>query len=589
MKWFKNLNIATKLLSGFMLVAVITGLVGLVGISNMSRINSMANIMYEKELQGIRYLKESNIQLVNSGRAEKNAILATTSADRKEFLDKTEAYDKKAREYFKKARPLIISEEGKKLVDKFQKQWDDYSAVADRVIETIRSEGLSENRKSIDLSMGIARRKVENLDSILEKINRIKEKDAEDYKQATTELYESSSMFMIILVIGGVLTGILIGFFISRMIKRPLYKVVNMSKKLADGDFTDRLEIEQDDELGELARSFNKTTEELEKLVSEIVVASQNLGQAVQEIASGNENLSQRTSEQASSLEEIAATIEESNATTKQNADNAFEANKLAENSSNLAEDGGLVVMSAIESINEINQSSSRIAEITTMINDIAFQTNLLALNAAVEAARAGDQGRGFAVVAGEVRNLAQRSGNAAKQINELIGTSVERIEKGTDQVNQSGQSLKDIIDAVKQVDRIVSEISAASEEQRRGIDQINVAVTDMDTMTQQNAAMVEQTASAGEEMANQAQELLGMMEKFNVREEIKEDTYSSKHKEIHLKTDREMKDAAKGSRNNGNGKDSENQPWKNQQHHAHGMGQVQSLNEGALQDFEEF
>ncbi|MFW5862548.1 MAG: methyl-accepting chemotaxis protein [Spirochaetota bacterium] len=592
MKWFKNLNIPAKLLVGFMMVAVITGVVGLVGINNMSRINSMANIMYDQELQGIRYLKDANIQLINSGRAEKNAILATTSADRKDFLDSTRTYDKKAREYFNKARPLITSGKGKELVAEFQEQWDDYSAVADRVIDTIRSEGLSENRKSIELSMGTAREKMDNLDIILDKINRIKEKNAEDYKQATTELYESSSMFMIILVIGGVLAGILIGFFISGLIKRPLYKVVNMSKKLADGDFTDRIEIEQDDELGELARSFNKTTEELEKLVSEIVVASQNLGQAVQEIASGNENLSQRTSEQASSLEEIAATIEESNATTKQNADNALEANKLAENSSNLAENGGLVVLQAIESINEINQSSSRIAEITTMINDIAFQTNLLALNAAVEAARAGDQGRGFAVVAGEVRNLAQRSGNAAREINELIGTSVERIEKGTDQVNQSGQSLKDIIDAVKQVDRIVSEISAASEEQRRGIDQINVAVTDMDTMTQQNAAMVEQTASAGEEMANQAQELLAMMEKFNVRDEVKEETYSGKHKEIHLRTAREVKNKAeKTSRDNGDGKDSNGQPWKNQQHHVPGRKQGQSLNvnEGALQDFEEF
>jgi len=584
MRWFKDLKIATKLLAGFLLVAAITGLVGLVGINNMGRINSMANVLYEQELTGIRYLKEANIQIINSGRAEKNAILATTSADRAEFIEMMGRYDKKARENFKKARPLITSKEGKVLVEKFQKQWDEYKVIEENLVDTIRNEGLSANRKSIDISMGIAREKMNKLDDTLEKINRIKEKDAEEYRQMTTELYESSSMFMILLVIGGVLSGILIGLYISRMIKKPLLKTVAMSKKLADGDFTDRLDIDQDDELGELADSFNRTTGELEKLISEIIVASQNLGQAVQEIASGNENLSQRTSEQASSLEEIAATIEESNATTKKNADNALEANSLTENSTGLAEEGGLVVLQAIESINEMNQSSSRIAEITTMINEIAFQTNLLALNAAVEAARAGDQGRGFAVVAGEVRNLAQRSGNAAKEINELIGTSVEKIEKGTDLVNQSGTSLKEIIEAVNQVDRFVSEISASSEEQRRGIDQINIAVTDMDTMTQQNAAMVEQTASASEEMSNQAQELLEMMQRFNVRDSVKDDTYSSKHTEVHLRTVREMKEdqheVGKGNGNSGTG-------WKN--NHKNVPQMAQTVQETQLQDFEEF
>src|SRR6056297_1652067 len=552
MRWFKDLKIATKLLAGFLLVAAITGLVGLVGINNMGRINSMANVLYEQELTGIRYLKEANIQIINSGRAEKKAILATTSADRAEFIEMMGRYDKKARENFKKARPLITSKEGKVLVEKFQKQWDEYKVIEENLVDTIRNEGLSANRKSIDISMGIAREKMNKLDDTLEKINRIKEKDAEEYRQMTTELYESSSMFMILLVIGGVLSGILIGLYISRMIKKPLLKTVAMSKKLADGDFTDRLEIEQDDELGELADSFNKTTGELEKLVSEIIVASQNLGQAVQEIASGNENLSQRTTEQASSLEEIAATIEESNATTKKNADNALEANSLTENSTGLAEEGGLVVLQAIESINEMNQSSSRIAEITTMINEIAFQTNLLALNAAVEAARAGDQGRGFAVVAGEVRNLAQRSGNAAKEIGELIKDSVNKIDNGTDLVNRSGESLNEIIDAVKRVGGMINEIAAASDEQNRGMDQINVAISDMNNMTQQNAALVEEAASASEEMSNQAQELLTMMEKFKVRNENLEK--GSGRKKMHIKA--AEKPVTKS--NDGNGRDRE-------------------------------
>ena len=182
-----------------------------------------------------------------------------------------------------------------------------------------------------------------------------------------------------------------------------------------------------------------------------------------------------------------------------------------------MAVNGGGIVDEAVKSIGEINASSVRIADIISMINEIAFQTNLLALNAAVEAARAGDQGRGFAVVAGEVRNLAQRSGEAAKEIGVLIKDSVDKIGNGTELVNKSGEALREIIEAMKQVNDIVSEMAAATDEQRRGIEQINIAVTEMDNMTQQNAALVEETASASEEMSGQAQELLGMVQRFNV------------------------------------------------------------------------
>jgi len=193
------------------------------------------------------------------------------------------------------------------------------------------------------------------------------------------------------------------------------------------------------------------------------------------------------------------------------------------------------VVDDAVEAINRINESGKKIGEIISMINDISFQTNLLALNAAVEAARAGESGRGFAVVAGEVRNLAQRSGNAAKEISELINESVNRVEKGTELVNKSGDSLRDIIQSVQQVSQLVSEIAAASEEQRQGVDQINVAVADMDTMTQQNAALVEETASASEEMANQAQELVGMMERFVISGALQTETFKEKYREVHV------------------------------------------------------
>jgi methyl-accepting chemotaxis protein len=201
-----------------------------------------------------------------------------------------------------------------------------------------------------------------------------------------------------------------------------------------------------------------------------------------------------------------------------------------------LAEEGGRVVYEAVNAINEINDASKKIESIISVINEISFQTNLLALNAAVEAARAGEQGRGFAVVAGEVRNLAQRSGSAAKEIGELIKSTIVKVDKGTSLSNKSGEALKEIIESVKNVGRLVSEINAASEEQKQGAQQINVAISELDSMTQQNAGLVEETASASEEMSNQAQELLATMEKFKIRNTLVDETAAIRHKEIHLR-----------------------------------------------------
>lgn len=331
--------------------------------------------------------------------------------------------------------------------------------------------------------------------------------------------------------------GSLLAYFIGSGIASPVIEAVKYSEVMADLDLTQEMSGEflaRKDEIGTLSNALQSLGSTLKETVIGIIKASQQVAIATEQIGQDNQNLSQRTSEQASSLEEIAATIEESNASTRQNSDNAREASKLADNTLGLAQNGGVIVEEAVKAIGEINASSAKIADIITMINEIAFQTNLLALNAAVEAARAGEQGRGFAVVAGEVRNLAQRAGGAAKEIDLLIKDSVNKIENGTELVNKSGLALKEIIEAVKQVSMLVSEMSAASDEQRRGIEQITAAVTDMDTMTQQNAALVEETASASEEMSGQAQELLSMVKRFKVGDtaiSIKENNHSSNGK----------------------------------------------------------
>lgn len=300
----------------------------------------------------------------------------------------------------------------------------------------------------------------------------------------------------------------------------PIRETKRVMNSLAEGDLNQSVDAKYQGEFAELAESINSSIENLYKMVQEIRGACTSISSAASEIAQGNTDLSQRTEEQASSLEETASSMEEMTGTVKQNADNARQANQLASAAREQAERGGDVVHRAVGAMSEINTSSKKIADIIGVIDEIAFQTNLLALNAAVEAARAGEQGRGFAVVAGEVRNLAQRSAGAAKEIKSLIKDSVEKVDEGSKLVDESGATLEEIVTAVKKVSDIIAEIAAAGQEQSSGIDQVNKAVMQMDEMTQQNAALVEEAASASESMEDQAKTLQELIAFFDIGEE---------------------------------------------------------------------
>ena len=315
-----------------------------------------------------------------------------------------------------------------------------------------------------------------------------------------------------------IVISIVIVYFITRYISLNVAGLVSVIKQFSKGNLTMELFENYDkDEISQLYNSLHELQLKLAEVISSIRVGASEVSTASEQVAQGNANLSQRTQEQASSLEEVASSMEEMTGTVSQNADNAQQANQLAIGAREQADAGGVVVGRAMAAMSEINNSSKKIADIIGVIDEIAFQTNLLALNAAVEAARAGEQGRGFAVVASEVRNLAGRSATAAKEIKALIQDSVAKTQDGTKLVDESGHALSEIVQAVKKVSDIVAEIAAASREQSEGINQVNKALLQMDDMTQQNAALVEQAAAAAEAIDAQSQELEHQVQFFKI------------------------------------------------------------------------
>jgi methyl-accepting chemotaxis protein len=309
-------------------------------------------------------------------------------------------------------------------------------------------------------------------------------------------------------------------FFIRRFVSRPLggepAAATAMANRIAGGDLAHEVAVREGDTTSLMA-AMAKMQQHLAGIIGHINEAAGTITIASREIAAGNADLSQRTEEQASSLEETASSMEELTSTVKQNAENAKQANQLAVSASAVAVKGGAVVSEVVGTMSSINESSKKIVDIISVIDGIAFQTNILALNAAVEAARAGEQGRGFAVVASEVRNLAQRSAAAAKEIKALIGDSVDKVGAGTKLVDEAGKTMQEIVSSVKRVTDIMSEITAASQEQSAGIEQVNQAITQMDEVTQQNAALVEEAAAAAESLEEQAQNLEAAVAVFKV------------------------------------------------------------------------
>jgi methyl-accepting chemotaxis protein len=516
MQWFNDLKTITKLRAAFGILAFLTAAVGLVGVSGLKSMDTMLEKIYEDQALAGRYLKEASGDIRNIARFMRNAIAATgDESDKinKEIANINKA-DQSVRENLARLKPMLSSTETKDTFAALESEYTGWKATVDKIMNLAVAQKDDETKPLVEE----ARSHGDKMEATLTQFIQQKNQDSENLKKEAAGLYARLQTGLIAMALIGVLLGALAGYFIARRIKTSIDKVLQLVSAASTGDLTVRVDFKSQDDMGVMGRALNDFFAQLHASIGQVAESSASLALASRQLSAASEQMSAGSQQQASSLEETAASLEEITGTVKQNADNAKQANQLAMGSREVAERGGQVVTSAVEAMDEINRSSKKIADIITTIDEIAFQTNLLALNAAVEAARAGEQGRGFAVVASEVRNLAQRSATAAKEIKDLIGDSVAKVESGSQLVNRSGETLGEIVTSVKRVTDIIGEIAAASGEQSSGIDQVNKAVTQMDQVVQSNAAQTEELSSTARSLRTQAQQLQQLVAKFKLK-----------------------------------------------------------------------
>jgi methyl-accepting chemotaxis protein len=509
-----NLSIRTKLLGGFIVLLAIAIAQSMLSLYRLSDVNDKANDIASNWLPAVRSAGAMDADLSAARQVLLKLMLvenpSAVDAIEKEMKDVLAKLDKSRAEYVS----LINSDEEKKLYGSFEQQLKAALALNPSMFQAMR-EMRTDDAKQIGTTTAakLYDEAAASLDKLVD-LNAAGAAAARDDVQSTYAKGRAVLLGSLVVMIALGLTG---GVVMSRKLTAAAGEAVVAAEKIADGDLTHPIPSAGGDEMGKLLESLSKMQDKLRGIVSGVRNNAENVATASAEISQGNHDLSSRTEQQASALEETAASMEELSSTVMQNADNARQANQLALKASTVAVSGGEVVNRVVDTMKGINDSSKKINDIISVIDGIAFQTNILALNAAVEAARAGEQGRGFAVVASEVRSLAGRSADAAKQIKTLISTSVQRVEQGSQLVDQAGVTMQEVVTSIKRVTDIMAEISSASAEQSAGVNQVGEAITSMDQTTQQNAALVEESAAAAESLKTQAAQLVNAVSVFRL------------------------------------------------------------------------
>ena len=517
---FKSMSIARRMILGFASVLVL--LVAVAGVSAYALRLVSAQMNQIVEVNNLKTkLANSMLDSISSLAIHARTVTLLSEMDNKGAEEHARATKASFTSYLKAETELaaLMQQRGaipaersllEEIAAEGKKTWPDVENAVQQGMDGDNVGSGMTLMKRVAVTEAVWRKKVSDLIVLQGKL-------IDEATAAGADAEHKAFLAQMILVPGAVVLGLLIAWGITRSVVAPIGMAVAVAERIAEGDLTTKVDASASDETGRLLQAVSLMQERLRAMVGQIREAAYSIEAAGCDVAAGNLDLSQRTEQTSSSLQQTAASIDELTNIVRHSADSATQATSLASTAAEVAARGGQVVTQVVHTMNEINDSSKKISVITGVIDGIAFQTNILALNAAVEAARAGEQGRGFAVVAGEVRSLAQRSAEAAKEIKQLIGTSVEKVETGARLVADAGHTMNEIVGSVQRVSNIINDITMASAEQSQGITQVNSAVVQLDEMTQQNAALVEQGAAAAESLKVQAIRLTEVVRTFHL------------------------------------------------------------------------
>ena len=522
-----NLKISTRLIILIGLMSALLIGIGSLGLFGIGQSNEGLKTVYEDRVVPLAQLGEIDYLVQRNRVLVMDMLLQPAPANVEKRNTELRSNAEKISKIWASYMATTLTPEEEKLADDFTQVRK--NLLQDALLPTADAMLAADSEAALALYKGKISVVAPAVVQALSKLIKLQTDVAKLEFDAAVTRYESIRMASIGAIVAGVLFAFLFGLALVRGISRSLRQAIDATNAVAQGNLSHDIHVRGKDEVAQLLMSLSAMQENLAKVVSAVRIGSEGVATASSQIASGNHDLSARTEQQASALEQTAASMEQLSATVKQNADSAKQANQLAMSASTVAVKGGEVVAQVVDTMKGINDSSKKISDIISVIDGIAFQTNILALNAAVEAARAGEQGRGFAVVASEVRSLAGRSADAAKEIKTLIGASVERVAQGTALVDQAGATMTEVVSSIRRVTDLMGEISAASNEQSQGVSQVGEAVVQMDQVTQQNAALVEEMAAAASSLKSQAQELVQTVAVFKLA-----DTVSARQAQAH-------------------------------------------------------